>query len=307
MTLEQRIEVIKQILEAGRALIKEVASVAEPVYDIIRPLYDPSLPEKCRAVEFAMGKAASKEAPWIGIEALYASLTNWKRVYGSDILESMKYLRASLEPIVTLSGESDVLPAVFGDKLPKVLEYTKKAELMRSEAERRFDKSELNILDVVSLKDEVGAFLGIANDMLLTLYGGLVSDEEAIDHLIPTEEYVVEKNDILREQLKKATDTLGEPSKYKINQIMKNLPTYLSYVDQAVQTLMVYREQKELLLNYPQAEAVIAERLKEKNELTPKDLPFQPRFAGEYLKIYYMQRFSDFAFDKDNSVLTKRT
>jgi hypothetical protein len=307
MPLEQRIEAIKQVLNAGRALIKEVVLVAQPVYDIIRPLYDPSLPEKCRPVEFALSKAELKEAPWIGVEALYNSLMNWKRVYGAEILSSMKYLRASLGPIASLNVKSEVLPAVFGEKLPKVLEYVKNAEIMENAAEKRFDKSELDILDVVSLKDEVASFLGIASDLLLIVYTGLVSEEEAIDRLIPTPDYIVERNAPLREQLRKATATLSKPSKYKINEIMENMPTYLSYVDEAVQTLAVYNERKEFLLNYPQAEAVITERLKEQNVLTAKDLPFQPKFAGEYLKLYYMQRFSDFAFDKDNFVLTKKT
>jgi hypothetical protein len=307
MTVEQRVEAIKQILDAGRALIKEVALVAQPVYDIIRPLYDPTLPEKCRPAEFALSKVNSKEAPWIGVEALYSALMNWKRVYGAEILSSMKYLRASLAPIASLGVKGEVLPIVFGEKYPQVLEYVKKAELMRDSAEKTFDKSELNILDVVLLKDEVASFLGITSDVLLTLYTGLISEGEAIDRLIPTPDYVVEKNEPLRERLRKATATLLEPSKYKINEIMENMPTYLSYVDEAVQTLAVYSERKEFLLNYPKAEAVITERLKETNVLTAKDLPFQPKFAGEYLKLYYTQRFSEFAFDKDNLVLTKIT
>ncbi len=96
MPLEQRIEAIKQILDAGRALAKEVIAIAEPIYDIIKPLYDPSLPEKSRAVEFAQEKLEKKEAPWIAIEALYNSLNNWKRQYGSEIQASMKYLQNSL-------------------------------------------------------------------------------------------------------------------------------------------------------------------------------------------------------------------
>ena len=81
MPLEQRIEAIKQVLEGGRALVREVVAVVEPIYGIIKPLYDPSLPEKSRAVEFANEKLQKKEAPWIAIEALYNSLNNWKRQY----------------------------------------------------------------------------------------------------------------------------------------------------------------------------------------------------------------------------------
>ena len=68
----------------------------------------------------------------------------------------------------------------------------------------------------------------------------------------------------------------------------------------------VYSERKEFLLNYPLAEAAIEERLKAKEQLLPEDLPFQPQFAAEYLRLYYSARFGEYAFDKDNFVLTKR-
>jgi len=307
MPLEQRIEAIKQVLDAGRTLAKEVVGVAEPIYGIIRPLYDPALPEKSRAVEFALEKVDKKEAPWLAIEALYNSLNNWKRQYAAEILASMKYLRSSLAPIAILSSQSEVLPAVFGENTPKVLDYAKTAEAMVVAAEKNAEKEKLDILDVIALKDDVHGFLSVANDVLSMLYTGLISDEEAIDRLLPTKDYLWEKNSTLRERLKKATETLANPSNYKINQIMENLPMYLSYVDEAVQTLAVYSERKEFLLNYPLAEAAIEERLKVKERLLPQDLPFQPRFAAEYLRLYYTQRFGEFAFDKDEQVLTKRT
>jgi hypothetical protein len=306
MQLEQRIEAIKQVLEAGRALAKEVVAVAEPIYGVIRSLYDPTLPEKSRAVAFAKEKEEKKEAPWIAVEALYNSLNNWKRQYSAEIQESMRYLGSSLGPIASLSSQSEALPSVFGENTPKVLDYAKKAEAMKAIAEKRAEKEKLDILDVIALKDDVQGFLSIANAVLSMLYVGLISDEEAIDRLLPTKDYLWEKNSSLRERLKKATETLANPSNYKINQIMENLPQYLSYVDEAVQTLAVYSERKEFLLNYPLAEAAIEERLKVKEQLLPQDLPFEPRFAAEYLRLYYTQRFGEYAFDKENLVLTRR-
>ena len=307
MLLEQRIEAITKILEAGRAVVREVVEVVDPIYGIIRPLYDPTLPEKSRAVEFASQKLATKEAPWIVIEALYSSLNNWSRQYGAEIQSSIKYLKTSLSPIANLSSQSDVLPFVFGDNTSKVLDYAKKAEAMKSEAQKRPEDARVSMLDVIALKNDVLTFLGIANDVLSMLYIGLISEEDQINALLPTKDYLWEQNSTLRERLKKATETLGNPTNYQINQIMENLPRYLSYVDEAVQTLAIYNERKEFLLNYPLAETAITEQLKTKEKLTPKDLPFQPRFASEYLKLYYTQRFGEFTYDKDEQVLTKRT
>ena len=138
------------------------------------------------------------------------------------------------------------------------------------------------------------------------LYTGLINDEDVIDRLLPTKDYLWEKNSTLRERLNKATETLANPSNYKINQVMENLPLYLSYINEAIQTLSVYKERKEFLLNYPLAEAAIEEQLKVKEKLLPEDLPFQPRFAAEYLRLYYTQRYGEYSFDKDNAVLKKR-
>jgi hypothetical protein len=307
MTLEQRIEAIKQTLEAGRAVVRETVAVVDPIYGIIRPLYDPMLPEKCRAVEFAAQKLATKEAPWIVLDALYGSLNNWRRQYGAEIKISMRFLKTSLVPIASLSSQSEVLPFVFGENTSKVLDYAKKTESMKASAQKRVEAEEISVLDVVALKNDLLAFLGVANDVLTMLYTGLISEEDAIDGLVPTKDYLWEKNSTLRERLKKATETLANPTNYQINQIMENLPQYLSYVDEAVQTIAVYNERKEFLLNYPLAETAIEEQLRIKEKLTPKDLPFQPRFAAEYLRLYYTQRFGEFAYDKDEQVLTRRT
>jgi hypothetical protein len=307
MTIDARTDAIKQILEGGRVLANDVVQIAEPIYGIIRPLYDPNLPEQSRAIEFTLQKLELKESPWVAIEALYSALNNWKRQYGADILDSVKYLKTSLTPIADLSSESDVLPTIFGDNLPKVMDYAKKAEAMRLTAEKKIEKDQMNIVDVVALKDDIQSFLDMSKDVLSMLYTELVNEEDTIDRLVPTEDYLWEKNPTLRARLKKATETLSNPSNYMINQIMENLPVYLSYVDETVKTLTAYNEQKEFLLNFPTAQAAIDEVLKQKKRISTQDLPFQPKFAGEYLKLYYLQRFSEFSFDKEKLLLTKKT
>ena len=214
MPLEQRIEAIKQVITAGRELVKEVSAIAEPIYGIIRPLYDPALPQKSYAVEFAAEKIAKKEAPWIAAEALYNALNNWKRQYGLDIQATMTYLQNSLKPIARLSNQSEVLPSVFGDNTVKVLDYAKKADGMKLIAEKRAEKDEdkLDLQDVVGLKEDVEGFIAMSNDILSMLYKGMVSDEETIDRLLPTKDYLWEKNGSLRERLEQATEMLSNPS-----------------------------------------------------------------------------------------------
>jgi hypothetical protein len=305
MSLEERIESIKHILQQGRSLAKEVIEVAEPVYDIIRPLYDPFLPEKSRAIEFAVQKLQEKEAPWIAIEALYKALNNWKKHYGVEIISSMNYLHDSLEPIANLSNLSEALPTVFGEPHSKIIDYARKAEEIKSVIDVKVERNDLNFSDIITLKENMMTLLNISRDILSMLYRELVDQEQVIERLLPTKDYLWEKNSTLRERLNQSNIILSNSTKCKINQIMENLPKYLSYIDESVQTLAVYSERKELLLNYPLAEAAIEKLLTLKDRLLPDDLPFQPRFSGEYLRIYYIQRFSEFTFDKENLVLTR--
>ncbi|NLF87380.1 hypothetical protein GX563_00995 [Candidatus Bathyarchaeota archaeon] len=308
MPLEQRVEAIRQIIEAGRELTREISAVAEPVYGIIQPLYDPALPPKSYAVQFAAEKVAKKEAPWIAVEALYNALNNWTRHYGSQIQETMAYLQRSIKPIVRLGNQPEVLPSVFGEGTHRVLGYAKNADGMSVTAQKRLEKdpSQLILQDVVGLKEDLDAFIAMSNDILTTLYNGLVSDEAAIDGLLPTKDYLWEKNSYLRQQLEVATLMLSDPSKYTINEVMAALPKYLGYLDEAVKTLAFYSERKEFLLNYPLAEAAINEKLKVKARLLPSDLPFHPRFAAEYLRLYYTTRFGEYMYDAEAAVLSRR-
>jgi hypothetical protein len=308
MPIEQRVEAIRQILDIGRELVREVSSTAEPIYAIIRPLYDPSLPQTSYAVEFAAEKITKKEAPWIAVEALYNALNNWKRQYGKEIQVTMGFLQNSLKSIARLGNHPEVLPSVFGSNTPKVLGYVKKADGMRLIAQKRIEKDQdkLDLQDIVGLKEDIEGFIQISNDILMMLYVGMVNDEEAIDNLLPTKDYLWEKNGSLRERLENAIEKLSNPSKYKVNEIMTSLPRYLDYVDEAVQTLVFYAERKEFLLNYPLAEAAIKEQLKVKEKLLPSDLPFHPRFAAEYLRIYYTTRYEEYVFDKDTEMLARR-
>ena len=199
MPLEQRIESVKQVITAGRELVKEVSAIALPIYGIIRPLYDPALPQKSYAVEFAAEKIAKNEAPWIAAEALYNALNNWKRQYGLDIQATMAYLQNSLKPIARLGNQSEVLPAVFGDNTAKVLDYAKNAEGMRLIAEKRAEKEQdkIDLQDVVDLKDDVEGFISMANDILSMLYKGMVTEEETIDRLLPKKRLSLGKKQLI--------------------------------------------------------------------------------------------------------------
>jgi hypothetical protein len=302
MTLDARIEAIKKILNDGRTLAKNVAEIAEPIYSIIRPLYDPSLPEKSGTIEFAMQKLEQKVEPWIAIEALDNGLNNWKKQYGAEISKSIYYLKNSLTPIINLPAQSDSLAPIIGNKMPTILGDAKKAATIKEAA----DKNALDVLNLITIHDLLDAFIDISKDVFSILNEALKNQEKSIEEMLPTNDYLWEKNVTLKDRMAEAVALLSN-SKVKMNEVMENLPKFEGYLDECIQTLVLYNERKEFLLNYPVAKLTIEDLLKQKNTLVTQDLPFPTKYAAEYLRLFYLQNYNMFDFDKMNTVLTRKT
>ena len=304
LLLETRIERIKEILNAGGELAREVVPLVEQVYGVMRSLYDPNLPEESRAISFAKEKLEEKSPPWVAIDALIVSLNNWRRQYSADILRSVESLKASLSYIVRLNTEVETLsPALEGDDFSRISALTKAAESF----EIGIEEKSLNVTEVTIVSNVFQSSLSIAKDILLILNEEMLSKEKSIESLLPKSEYLWEKNITLKERMEIAVETVSNPSKQGLKETLENLPKFLANLDECVATIIVYHERKELLLNYPKAQIAIETRLEEKNRVLPKDLPFEAKYAEEFLRLFYSHRYPEFSFDEENMILAKKT
>jgi hypothetical protein len=303
MPLETRIKRINEVLEGGALLANEVSQVAEQVYDTIRSLYDPNLPAESQSIAFAKQKLDKKESPWLAMEALFTSLNNWRKQYYVQISKSVENLQSSLASIAYLTTQSEKLLPVLGDDYSKLMDHAKKAEDIKISIERK----NLNAVDVIIIRDVFDSSLSIARDVLSILHENLKSKEKAIESLAPSEDYMWEKNDSLGDRMASSMKILLNSSKYEFNQVLENLPKSLSYVDECIKTITLYSEKEELLLNYPIAELAVEELFRQKKCISAKDLPFEPKYAEEYIKLFYSQRFREFSFDESSMALMRRT
>ena len=57
LPLEERIQSIQEVLDAGRVLAVDVIQVVNPIYEIITVLYDPSLPKDSEAIAYSKDEA----------------------------------------------------------------------------------------------------------------------------------------------------------------------------------------------------------------------------------------------------------
>jgi hypothetical protein len=124
--------------------------------------------------------------------------------------------------------------------------------------------------------------------------------------MMPTSDYLWEKNATINERMTEALTVLSKP-RSKVNEIMENLPKFEGYIDECIQTLILYNDRREFLLNYPMAKIVIEDQLKHKIRVTISDLPFETKYSAEYLRLYYLEKYTEFDFDKQNVWLTKKT
>jgi len=300
LPLEMRLDLIREVLESGRVITTEVIRVAEQTYDIIRSLYDPNLPEKNLAVTFARKKLDEKAVSGIALNALFAALHNWQKQYSAEISKSMDCLQKSLNLIVNLSTQSERLLPVLGDNFPKLMDLVKRAEDVRI----CMKKKTLNVMNILIIREVLQSSLRIARDVLLIVQEELTSNEKAIESLLLTKDYSWEKNVDWRKQITSEMKMVVN-SKYELRQVMENLPKSVSYLDELVDSIVEYNEKKEILLNYPIAEMAIEELLRQKKQVYAQDLPFNLKYAEEYLKLFYSQKYLEFSFDRENNSLMK--
>ena len=70
-----------------------------------------------------------------------------------------------------------------------------------------------------------------------------------------------EKRDLKRKD-DGGVEVLSSP-RSKVNEVMENLPKFEGYIDECIQTLTIYNERREFLLNYPMAKIAIEDQLNE--------------------------------------------
>jgi hypothetical protein len=303
MSIEDRIEHIKGVLDAGRLLATEVIPVVERVYGVIRSLYDPNLPEESRAVSFAREKLAETAPPWVAIDSMLVSLNNWRRQYGAEILKSVEDIREALGYVTRLSGQTKaLLPTLDAGNFARIAELVKAAENI----EIGIEEKTLNVTEVTVIGDVFQSSLNIAKEVLQILYEELLNKEKTIESLLPKKDYLWEKNITLKDRIATTVEAVSNPQEHGLKETLENLPKFLSNVDECVTTIVAYSERKELLLNYPTAETAIENQLGMKKQVFAQDLPFDVKYSAEYLKLFYSHKYPEFSFDEENMALARK-
>jgi hypothetical protein len=302
MSLEERVDHVKKTLEDGRRFVTEACKEVEKVYDVLRLLYDQNLPKEGQATAFALQKLKEKGTPWISMEALFTALNNWRKQYGSRIPISVQNLRDSLASITNLREEEEKLRPILLDK-----SHTLDADINKAQEIRTGIEGDVSsVVNILIIKDIFQSSLSLTREVVSILFEKLKNQELNIQNLLPSRDYLWEKNVGLMEHMTLAMEIFSDNSDEGVKRAFENMSASLSRLGECVETLVAYNEKQELLLNYPIAAREILSIISQRRQVSASDLPFEHRFAEEYLKLFYSHNFGEFRFDDSNLFLMKR-
>jgi hypothetical protein len=301
--VEQRIEYIAFGIATGKKTATEVCTLAEQIYDVLRSMYDPSLPPQSATTVYCKQKLLEKEPPWLACDALVIAIRNWTRQYEDEISKSIIGIKENLSTIVALGDQQKTLQIVLGVKYQLVADEIKRA----LELKPVLENLKADIIGVITLKGYLESTLDIANGLASTFYEDLKTKEESITNMSPREEDFWEKNVPLREQMALSIDKISNAKKYTLFEMMKAIPENLSHIEPCTFTIDQYNGKKEMLLNYPVAKTAIEDLLKKKKRISVQDMPFEAYDAEKYLKLYFNEKNKEFTFDEENLQLIRKS
>lgn len=302
LTLTNRLEDIKEIIDSSRATTAEIIEITEQIYDGIRLLFDPNLSKESQSIIFARKQLIEKIEPWNVLDTLYVTLINMRKNYKSQISNSIVNLENSLITINNFNRENERLSIALGEDYTKLIDLTKKV----NDFQIYLDKEKFSIIGVIEIKKVFDSAVKITKGLFLILFENLNKKEKNIESLMPPEGYMWGKNLEIVEKMASAVKMFKKITKQKSSKVLEKLPSFLSLAEDGKQTIIAYYEKEELLLNYPVAESVVEEQLKEKKKVTAKDLPFDPKYSLEYLKLYHSKRYNESFFDETNNILRSK-
>jgi hypothetical protein len=302
LPLRNRIETIEEIIDSTQETTKEIIGITEEIYDGIRSLYDPDLPKESQSVIFTLTQLKEKVAPWNILDTLYVTLINMKKNYKSQISNSILNLEKSLITIDNFNKENEKLSIALGDDYKKLINLTKKVD----DYQINLDKEKFSIIDVIEIKKIFNLTVGITKGIFSILFENLKVKEKNIEILMPPEGYMWGKNLEIVEKMTSTVKMFKRITKQKSSKVLEKLPSFLALAEDGKKTIIAYYEKEELLLNYPVAEIVVEEQLKKKRSVTAKDLPFDPKYSLEYLKLFHSKRYNESSFDKTNNILSSK-
>ncbi len=168
------------------------------------------------------------------------------------------------------------------------------------------DKDNFSILCVITIKKVFDSCVAITQKIFSLLFENLRMKEKTVESLMPPEGFMWGKNLEIKEKMISTIKMLKNTTKIKSSIVLEQLPSLLSIAEDGMETVIAYNEKEELLLNYPIAEIVVEEKLKKNKQVTAKDLPFDPKYSLEYLKLFHSKRYNESNFDKTNNTLTSK-
>jgi hypothetical protein len=299
-SLGSKIWCIDEVIESGRVLVEELIATSDGIYEIISSLFEPSLPGDSPVLQISREKSEMDE-PWVIIDAILSSLKNWERQYSAEIVKSTEPIRKSIETIIELSKQDDILLPIIGDRFNMIKTLAKGLE----EKEFKFGDENLKVLKVILVRDTLLATVEVVARVISIFYDQLKNLEKTISSMLPIEDYEWNRNLTLVDRMDTSLGIIKDYASRSMDDIITHLYRVLSYIDEVVNTLEYYNGRREFLLNYRILEKRIDRLLREKDEVQLEDLGVSEKYGREYLKLYHRSHFKEAPLQRTSDSLRR--
>lgn len=298
--LEEKVEHIKGVLDAGKVLVEKLIDTSDKIYEIISSLFEPTLPKDSATIQISREKLEEDE-PWVIIKAILVSLKNWEKQYATDIINATKPINDSVETIIQLSRRKSSLEPLLGEKFEMIKDLSQRVTARNLTSE----DDNLKVLKVILIRDTILSTVDVVGRIIGLLYYHLQDLEFNINLLLPRADYEWNRNLTLTERMNQSLEVINNYENYGINEIVTHLYRVLSYIDEAVDTIEYYNERREMLLNWKVMEKKISRIIKRKDGVTLNELGVAEKYGLEYLKMYHRTTPSPLILEESNQSLRR--
>jgi hypothetical protein len=235
------------------------------------------------------------------------------------ILEDLQIIDGRIvSPIEELAGKIAGMSGAFGDllvhRLIPVFESTGDSEWVERchEALAELDSiagsvdGSRTLADLIGIVEQSRRLADLATLMVRNLKYKTSSLEADNDQRSPSR-YNWGRNSHAMGDVQQLIESIESTySRLTISSRFSVIESALQAIEQQAKLVKRYSQANEFLINYPNVEYVIDERLKDSAAIGKGDLPVNPKYALEYLKVYAVNNYDDVAFDPRSGTLRQK-
>jgi hypothetical protein len=163
------------------------------------------------------------------------------------------------------------------------------------------------LADIISIVEQSRRLVNLATNTVRELSQQMNSIEADNDKRCPAT-YSWGRNSHAASEVQQLLTSIEHiPSEPTISARFDAIDKAIQAIEHQAKTIKQYSQVNEFLINYPNIEYILQEKLTINAGVGSSDLPVKPKYADEYLKLYAAKHSKDVTFDPKSGLLKHST